>query len=165
MSLQTMEDVVLGIALVGFLVYRQTTWRRVDPARVWRMPLVLGGVGVLSLTHSGVTHVGTADVAFLAVELVSSAAIGAVMGVLTRFRTVAGPTGGAAVLQSRTGWAGASLWLVLIVVRVGLDVLGAHVGAVLLASTGTVLLGIAANRAARAAVLDRRMPRGATVRA
>ncbi|PZF62221.1 hypothetical protein DEI92_01595 [Curtobacterium sp. MCBD17_034] len=166
MTLQAIGNIALGLALVAFLMYRQTTWRRVDPTRVWRMPVVLAGVGVLSLTHSGVARVGTVDVALLVVELVLSAAVGAVMGTMTRFRTVdADRPGRPSSLEARSGWTGAALWLVLVLVRVGIDVLGSQLGAVLLTSTGVVLLGIAANRAARAFVIDRRIPRGPLVRA
>ena len=80
-------------------------------------------------------------------------------GAVTRFRTVTTPDGRGRTLQSRTGWAGAVLWVVLIAARVGLDVLGGHLGAHLLTATGTILLVLALNRAARALVIDQRIPR------
>ena len=41
------------------------------------------------------------------------------------------------------------------------DVLGGHLGAHLLTSTGAILLVLALNRAARALVVDQRIPRAA----
>jgi hypothetical protein len=168
MSVQLIANVVIGLALVGFLAYRQMTWQYVDPSRIWRLPLVLGIVGVVMLanTGSGVTVTST-DVVFLGVEVLLSVAIGLVMGRITTFRQAPQPDGRGRTLQTHTGWLGGVLWLVLIAVRIGLDVLGAHLGAHLLTATGTILLTVAVNRAARALVVDQRIPgraRGMMVR-
>lgn len=160
MSVQFLVDVVLGVALVVFLGYRQTTWRYTDPTRIWRTPLVLGLVGVVVLAQT-VTTITTLDVVFLGAEALLTIAVGLATGAVTRFRTVATPDGRGRTLQSRTGWAGAALWVVLIAARVGLDVLGGHLGAHLLTATGTILLVLALNRAARALVIDQRIPRPA----
>ncbi|MBT2501991.1 hypothetical protein [Curtobacterium sp. ISL-83] len=159
MSVQLFANVLIGLALVAFLAYRQATWQYLDPARIWRMPLVMGAVGlvVLAQTKAAIT---TADIVFLGIEALVTIAIGLTMGAITRFRIVGTPDGRGRTMQSRTGWLGASLWIVLIVVRIGLDVLGGHLGAHLLTSTGTILLALALNRAARAVVIDQRIPRG-----
>lgn len=165
MSVQLLANILIGLALVGYLAYRQATWQSVDPTRVWRTPLVLGAVGLVVLAQSAAA-VTTLDVLFLGVEALVSIAAGLAMGAMTRFRTAApdakGRTVQARTVQARTGWAGAGLWVVLIAVRIGLDVLGGHLGAHLLTSTGTVLLVLALNRAARALVVDQRIPRPAT---
>jgi hypothetical protein len=98
------------------------------------------------------------DLAFIGAEVVVSAAAGLVMGAIAHFRAAPEPDAKGRSLQTRTGASGAVLWIVLIAVRIGMDVLGAHLGAHLLSSTGMVLIMIAVNRAARAAVLDRRIP-------
>ncbi|WP_022904466.1 hypothetical protein [Curtobacterium sp. B8] len=159
MSAHLVVNVLLGLALVVFLAYRQATWQYLDPARIWRTPLVMGVVGVVVLANSGVT-VTTTDVVFLAIEALVTIAVGLTTGSITRFRTVSTPDSKGRTLQSRTGWAGAALWIVLIVVRIGLDVVGGHLGAHLLTATGTILLVLALNRAARAVVVDQRIPRG-----
>jgi uncharacterized membrane protein len=159
MSVQLLANVLVGIALVAFLAYRQTTWQYLDPARIWRTPLVLAVVGVVVLAQSAAT-VTTTDVVFLGLEAIVTVAVGLTTGSITRFRTVATPDSKGRTLQSRTGWLGAALWVVLIAVRIGLDVLGGHLGAHLLTSTGTILLVLALNRAARALVVDQRIPRG-----
>lgn len=160
MSVQLLANIVIGLALVGFLAYRQATWQYLDPARVWRTPLVLGVVGIVVLAQSAAA-VTTLDVLFLGTEALVSVAAGLAMGGMTRFRTAAAADDKGRTLQVRTGWAGAGLWLLLIVVRVGLDVLGGHLGAHLLTSTGAILLVLALNRAARALVVDQRIPRAA----
>ncbi len=158
MSVQLVANVLVGIALVGFLAYRQATWRFLDPARIWRTPLVMALVGVAVLAQT-VATVTTADVVFLGIEALVTITVGLTMGRITRFRTVATPDAKGRTLQARTGWTGAGLWVLLIAVRIGLDVVGGHLGAHLLTSTGTILLVLALNRAARALVLDQRIPR------
>ncbi|WIE71964.1 hypothetical protein [Curtobacterium sp. MCJR17_020] len=159
MSVQLLVNVLIGVALVGFLGYRQATWQYLDPARIWRTPMTMAIVGVVVLAQSGAT-ITTTDVVFLGIEALITIGVGLTMGTITRFRTVATPDSKGRTIQSRTGWLGASLWIVLIAVRVGLDVLGGHLGAHLLTSTGAILLVLALNRAARAVVIDQRIPRG-----
>jgi hypothetical protein len=164
MNIQDIADIVIGLGLVCFIAYRQMTWRYVNPSNVWRMPIVLGLIGVITLANSG-GRVTPTDVVFLGIEALVSIGVGLTMGRLTIFRVAPTPSPKGDTMQSRTrGW-GAALWIVLILVRVGLDVLGAHLGAELITSTGTILLMLALNRAARAVVLDQRLPRGNRVRA
>ncbi|WP_416393932.1 MULTISPECIES: hypothetical protein [unclassified Curtobacterium] len=159
MSVQLLANILIGIALVAFLGYRQATWQYLDPTRIWRTPLVMAIVGVVVLTQTRST-ITTTDVVFLAIEALVTIGVGLTMGSITRFRTVGTPDRKGRTIQSRTGALGAALWIVLIAVRIGLDVLGAHLGAHLLTSTGTILLVLALNRAARALVIDGRIPRG-----
>ncbi len=159
MSVQLLANILIGIALVAFLGYRQATWQYLDPTRIWRTPLVMAVVGVVVLTQTRST-ITTTDVVFLAIEALVTIGVGLTMGSITRFRTVGTPDRKGRTIQSRTGALGAVLWIVLIAVRIGLDVLGGHLGAHLLTSTGTILLVLALNRAARALVIDGRIPRG-----
>jgi len=159
MSVQLVANILIGVALVVFLGYRQATWQYLDPTRIWRTPLVMAIVGVVILAQTKAT-VTTTDVVFLGIEALITVGVGLTMGRITRFRTVATPDSKGRTIQSRTGWLGAALWIVLLLVRVGLDVLGGHLGAHLLTSTGTILLVLALNRAARALVIDQRIPRG-----
>jgi hypothetical protein len=129
---------------------------------------------MLSQTKS-LTSVRPLDLVILAGELVISIVLGAVMGSLARFRSrpqtandVRGRRGepmqqhdpSVTVVESRTGALGAALWIVLIALRVGIEFAVAHYyPSALLASTGTILLVVAANRAARAFVVLNRMER------
>lgn len=156
MSVQLLTNVVIGLALVGYLAWKQSTWQFLDPARIWRGPVVMAGIGIVVLAQSAAT-IDPQDVVFLGIEALLSVGIGLAMGSRTRFRTVSAPDAKGRTLQSRTGWIGAALWVALIVVRIGLDVVGGHLGAHLLTSTGVILLMLAVNRAARALVVDQRL--------
>ncbi|KQO63659.1 hypothetical protein [Curtobacterium sp. Leaf261] len=158
MTVQTIADIVIGLALVGFLMYRQATWQFLDAARIWRMPVILGAIGVITIAKSSGGPITSMDVAFLGAEVVLSVAVGLLMGNIAHFRVAARPDDKGRSLQTRTGGLGAVLWIVLIAVRVGMDVVGAGLGVHLLSSTGMILVMIAVNRAARALVLDRRIP-------
>ncbi|OIH95388.1 hypothetical protein [Curtobacterium sp. MCBA15_001] len=157
MSVQLLANIVIGLALVGFLAYRQATWQYLDPARIWRTPLVMAVIGVVVLAQTKAT-ITTTDIVFLGIEALVSIGVGMTMGRITTFRTAATPDDKGRTLQSRTGGIGAALWLVLIALRVGLDALGGQMGAHLLTSTGAILLMLAINRAARALVIDQRIP-------
>jgi hypothetical protein len=164
MNIQDLADIVIGLGLVCFIAYRQMTWRYVDPSNVWRMPIILGIIGLVMLANSG-ARVTPTDVAFIGIEALIAVGVGLTMGRLTMFRVAPKPGPKGDMMQARTGRWGAALWIVFIAVRIGFDVLGAHLHAELLTSTGMVLVMLAVNRAARALVIDQRLPRGNGVRA
>jgi hypothetical protein len=155
MDLQSIVTPLIALLVIGVLVARQLRWRDFDPARVLRLPIVLGGVGLISLANLHGAVVTTADATLLGVELLLSVGVGAAMGALAMFR--ADPNGSGAI-QTRTGWAGASLWAVLIAVRIGFDVIGSALGAHLLTQTGVILVLLAASRATAALVIRAREP-------
>jgi hypothetical protein len=165
-SVQLLTNIVIGLALVGFIAYRQVRWTRTDRRSVWRMPLILGVIGVISLSSSAKTMtVGAPDITIIGIELVLAVVIGLMMGRLTVFRVASTPDSKGRTIESRSGGAGAALWVILIVVRVGLDVVGGMMGAHLLTATGVILITVAASRAASALMIDGRLPNVATVRA
>jgi hypothetical protein len=127
---------------------------------MWRMPILLGiaGVAVLAQTVDAITSL---DVIALTVEAAIALGVGAAMGRIARIRPVARPsarTQGAS-LESRTGWWGMALWLVVIASRVGIDLAAAANGAFVASSAGAILLLLAANRAMRVVVLESRTRR------
>jgi len=159
MNSSYLTDLVLGLAVIAYLCTRQLSWRPVDPARMWKLPLVLGVVGVVSLARQHVT-IHPIDLVILIVSGVAALASGTVMGRIARFRpSAADPR----LIESRTGWLGIAVWFGLILVRVVLDVIGHRMGSDLAISTGSILLVLAINRAANALVLSARQPRGAYV--
>jgi hypothetical protein len=152
MTTSTLLDVVLGLAIIGYLGSRQLRWRPLEPARMWRLPLVLGVAGVLTLGHHpGLTPV---DVAILAGSAIAAIGCGLAMGRVTRVRPAA--SGG---LESRAGWAGVGAWVLLIALRVLLGVAGHHLGSALATSTGVILLTVALSLAATTVVVSARLPR------
>jgi hypothetical protein len=181
MNISTVTDIIIALAVLCWIIYRQFTWQLVSPSRLWRMPAIIAIIGVIMLAQTkSLTAVKPVDLLILAGELVLSLGLGAIMGTLARFRTrgqrasdIRQRSGvpvefdpSVTVTESRTGALGASLWVVLIVVRVGIELLTAHYfPSALLASTGTILLVVAANRAARALVVTLRMERRGLVTA
>jgi len=173
MTIQMIANGLLIVALVGWMGYKQLTWRPVDVGRLWVTPAIFALAGLVLL--AGVTNAtaltGT-DIAILTIELVISLVIGVVMGLMGAFRPMsqeamaayeASRRGrrhtGPAVMESRTGWWGIVLWVALIGVRVLIDVFAVSAGSELAASAGVILLMIGANRAARAAVFAYRLGR------
>lgn len=160
MSAQLLVNVLLGIALVGYIASKQLRWTRIDRQGVWRLPLILGVIGLISLSSQakGLT-VGPVDIALIGVELAVAVTVGLLMGRATVYRIAATADAKGRRIEARSGVAGAALWVVLIALRLGLDVVGGLMGAHLLTATGVILLTVAASRAASALIVDARMPR------
>ncbi|GAB17091.1 hypothetical protein GOEFS_019_00040 [Gordonia effusa NBRC 100432] len=166
MSPQYFVDAILVIGLIVFLGRRQLTWRPVDISQMWRLPIILGVVGLAILgTTDG--RFSALDVTLIAVELVTSLAIGAWMGAAAHFRRLPEPVRLGrddrylALYESRTAPWGLALWGLMIAARVGLAVIAHVSGAQLAASTGIILLAFAANRAGNTFVFAGRLTRHA----
>lgn len=160
MTFSTILNVLLLLTLVVWLGYRQSTWRPVRSGRMWRMPILLGIAGVAVLAQT-VDRITALDVIALTVEAAISLGVGAAMGRIARIRHIAQPsarTKGAS-LESRTGWWGMALWLIVIASRIGIDLAAAANGAFVASSTGAILILLAANRAMRVLVLESRTRR------
>lgn len=168
--MQTLINAVVILALIAWMGYRQLTWRAVAPSTMYRTPLVLGIIGMAMLSQQQSTgSISALDIAVLAVELVISLGIGAWMGSIAHLRALADPVsvgrGGVARFESRTGPLGIVLWVSVIVVRIGIDVLAGIAGSHLASATGVIFLVLAANRAARVMMLARRIGAIRTVEA
>ena len=161
MTSSTLTDIVIGLIVIAYISSRQLRWRPVDLGRMLKLPLILGVVGVVSLARQS-TDVKPVDAAVLGLSALLAVASGTMMGRIAVFRrSPADPR----LLESRTGWAGIAILLVLIVVRAGLDVAGQHFGSELAVNTGTILLILAVNRVTSALVLSARQHRGQLVMA
>lgn len=159
--MQTLANAVLIFALIGYMAYKQLTWRPVVIASIYKAPAILAIIGVVTLSQQSSSGISALDIAVLSVELVISLGIGAWMGALAQLRPLAQPRtvrrGGVAHLESRTGALGIVLWISVIAVRIGIDVLAGLAGSHLASTTGVIFLVLAANRAARAMMLSRRL--------
>ncbi|MEU7139705.1 hypothetical protein ABZ942_09685 [Nocardia sp. NPDC046473] len=154
MTSNNLLTAVLVIAILGWIIYRQNQWRPFDPARMWRGPLVLGIVGVLLFASSdNAPAVHTVDIALLVFEGVLGLAVGALMGVLSKFSRQDGQ------LMVRTGIVASALWVVLIAVRVGVDVVAVDIGASAVVSVGAIIALLAVNRLGRMLVIATRADR------
>ncbi|GIT79856.1 hypothetical protein LLS1_15250 [Leifsonia sp. LS1] len=166
MSVQMLGNAVLIVLLIGWVGYKQLVWRPVVVARMWRGPAIFAVVGAVMLVQQvRPSELSALDLAIVVGELLLSLAAGAWMGAIARFRPLARPmaTGkdgrDTAEYESRTGVLGLILWVAVIAVRVGVDVVATQAGSHLAASTGIILLVFAANRAARTAVFAARLDR------
>lgn len=175
MNSSTLLDIAVGIVLLIWISYRQLTWTPVIPERMWRMPVILAIIGVFSLANAGLASVTGTELAVLAIETVISLGLGVVMGLLAHFRPMSEDalqkwtssnaasrrphTGHAPALETRNGWFGMALWLVLIATRVGGEFWAHANGSALLMSTGVILLTVALNRGVRILVITRRAQR------
>jgi hypothetical protein len=181
MTITNLTDILIALALIGWIIYKQLTWQLVNPSKLWRMPIIVTIVGIVMLAQTkSLATVTPQAAAILIGELAISVGLGAVMGSLAGFRTRPQRAGdldkrdarsgtfnpAVTVVESRTGGLGAALWVVLLLVRVGIELLVTHYyPSALLTSTGTILLVLAANRAARALVVTTRMQRKGLVAA
>ncbi|MEF2976626.1 hypothetical protein [Subtercola sp. YIM 133946] len=172
MNIQILVNALVIIVLVGWMGLHQVNWRPVEIARMWRGPLVLGVIGVVTLANGNdLGNLSTFDVGVLVFEIVVSLAVGAIMGAMAKFRpiTAAGVAmahdDSGATLESRTGWWGFALWVGFIALRIGVDVGAGAMGSQIASSTAVILILLAANRAARSAVFAARIGRLSTVSA
>ncbi|WP_369635322.1 hypothetical protein [Nocardia sp. JMUB6875] len=141
---------LVAVIVVGWIMHRQTRWQSLDQSRLWRGPIILGLVGFLQMKSVVSGGLGVTAVALLTVSALLAGGIGLVMGLLSQVRS------GAQGLEARTGMAGTLLWLVLMAMRIGVDVVAHLAGAAAVTSVGAILLTVALNRAGRAVVLARR---------
>lgn len=172
MTVQMIVNGILIVALIVWVAYRQLSWRPVSIVTMWRMPAIFALVGLILLAQQVTLPALTPlDLAVVAGELVLSLAVGAWMGAIAHFRPLAEPVRlgkdarSIAYYESRTGVLGVVLWVVVIAVRIGADVLAAQAGSHLAAATGIIFLVFAANRAARTAVFAARLDRHAALTA
>ncbi|GAB3799949.1 hypothetical protein GCM10028798_13740 [Humibacter antri] len=169
LSIQLLTNALIIVALVVWVGYRQLTWRAVDAGRMWRLPAILAIAGLATLgSMTNLKSLTGTDIAVLCGELVISLGLGAAMGAIARFRPLTAdgvrlyreahandrrPSMSLVTLETRTGWFGIALWIALIAVRIGIDALAGMAGSHLAASTGVILLMVAANRLARVGVI------------
>jgi hypothetical protein len=109
-------NIAIGIAVLGFLIYRQV---RVRPVRAsLRLPLILGVIGVLQLSQYLKTVHDTGTVAAgLAGSLLLAAAFGAARAATVRVWSAGGQ------LLAQGNWVTAGLWLVSAAAHFGYDAL------------------------------------------
>lgn len=167
MNLQQYLPAVIGVLVLARVVWAQFTWRPVREGRIWVLPGILLIIGIVTLMQ-GATAVTALDFELLGLEAVISIGSGLAMGALARFRVAdvqadaaPGAPAGRTVkgLESRTGWLGLVLWLVVIGARIGIGFWGHSIGASLVESSGAILLTLALNRGARALLVDLRAGR------
>jgi hypothetical protein len=145
-------NILIGIAVLGFFIYRQVRARPVQMSM--RLPLILAVIGVVQLAGylKTVHHGSDMVVAGLAGSLVLAAAFGAI-----RARTVrVWSAGGRALAQGN--WVTAVLWLVSAAAHFGYDALVTPTGSKGLA-TASILLYLAVTYTVQRLIISNRAQR------
>lgn len=155
MNSSTLTDIAIGLLVIAYICSRQLRWRPVDLGRQLKLPLILGILGAVSLARA-TTTIKPIDAALLGLSAVLAVISGIMMGGIARFRRSPADPG---LLESRTGAAGIAIFFGLMVIRIGLDVAGHHLGSELAVNTGTILLMLAVNRITAALVVSARQQR------
>lgn len=155
MSSHTVLIIVVGIAMLLFISFRQMSWQQ--PGRQMRMPLILGIVGVVEAANSWnnalLSKVGGLDVLMIGFELCLAVLGGWLMGRLSEVATVNGST------QTRLRPVGLAVWFGFIAVRIGMAALGAVLGAALASNTAVILLMVAIVKGIQVLVVRERISR------
>ncbi len=152
MSSQIVYELVIGVAVLAFLVYRQLQARPVSQARQ-RLGLILGLIGLIETVNYVRGHSGTVIVAALAGSLVLAAGFGAIRAATVRIWMQDGRP------WSQGSWLTATLWVVAVAAHLGYDaLLGSHKGLSGLGSA-TVLLYLAISLLVQYLIVDYRARR------
>lgn len=117
--MNSVASLILGIAVLGLVIYRQVTPRQV--ADSLRLPLVLGVVGLIEMWSYLNAHHGSAVlVAELAGSLVLAAAFGVIRAMTVRLSWRQGQW------WSQGSWFTAGLWILSLAVHLGYDAVLGH---------------------------------------
>ena len=122
MSVSAVLNALLVLALVGWVLYRQTVARPVVARTLVILPGILAVIGVAAVSHVDNGNLGATAILYLAVDLVASIALGALRGCFVRVFVREG------VMWRQGGAVTLALWVVSIGIRI--------VGAVLAANAG-----------------------------
>lgn len=139
MSSQTILTILIGIALLIFISFRQMRWQQ--PGRQLRMPFILAIVGVVEAVSTWndalLRKVYVLDFVMIGAELCFAVLGGWLMGRLSEVATVNGST------QARLRPLGLVAWFGFIALRVGMAALGGVLGAALASNTAVILFMVA----------------------
>ncbi|MFC7624076.1 hypothetical protein [Microlunatus sp. GCM10028923] len=155
--MSTVISVLLGVAFLIFISYRQLRWQPVDPRRLMLIPVILIGLAVFNVVQSagalGALQPDAIDVLSILLESAVAVIGGLVMGRLTHIER----TGGGA--RFRLTWLGLLVWFGFIAFRIGMAALAHSTGAELAASTPLIYVMVAIVKGIQAIIVTRRVAR------
>jgi hypothetical protein len=137
-------EILAVIGIIGFVIYQQLAGQLLQGKRLVVLPAVVTVIGFLDLRGH---HLGSADIAWLAVGAAGSVLIGLAFGLITRLEPREG------VLWGKMPLRGLWLWVALAAWRVLIMVLAARTGAHVAASTTPLLFTLGLNRLGQAAII------------
>jgi hypothetical protein len=112
-------NIVIGVAVVSLLIFRQLSARRVREQTAARLVLILGVIGVVEMVQAAKGHpVGATTIAAIAAGLVLGAGLGAARALTVRIWR---DDGGVAWRQG--SWLTAGLWIISLAAHFGIDAL------------------------------------------
>jgi hypothetical protein len=117
---QVLTNVVLGVAILGLLIYRQMVARRVNASGL-RLTLILGVIGIVeAVNYLSKHHGGALTIAALAGSLVLAVVFGLLRAVTVKVWIKDG------VAWTQGNWLTALLWVVAVAAHLGYDALFDH---------------------------------------
>jgi hypothetical protein len=152
MNSQTLLELVVGVAVLGLLIYRNLTARPVRQANQ-RLYLILGVIGIVeTVGYLDKHHAGALGVAALLGSLVLAVGFGAVRAMTVRVWVQNGQA------WSQGNWLTAGLWIVALAAHLGYD---AAISSKQLDGLGsaTVLLYLAASLVTQRLIVQARAQR------
>jgi hypothetical protein len=122
MSSNDVLDVVIAVAVLAFVLYRQTVARPVTMRNLWILPGILVVLGALSLSKVDHGHLSSTAIEYLALDIGSSLVLGAFRGCFVQVYAQDG------VMWRKGSSTTIALWVVSIAVRIGIAVLASNAG-------------------------------------
>lgn len=145
MSAQELPNLVIGVAVVGYVIYRQLRTRQVNEGRFYLLPLVLCGVGIAQGHLIDQEHRSVSE-ALLAAGFAAAVLLGAYRAwTMTIWRDTAG------VLWRKGTPQTAVAWVLSFAARIGLAVVGAQAG--VKSASGSILVFVGLTLLAQSAVV------------
>lgn len=137
MNVPAVLNALLVVALVGWVLYRQTIARPVVARRLWILPGILVVIGVAAISHVDNGNLSANATLYLGIDLVASLAFGALRGYYVRVFERDG------VMWRQGGAVTLALWVVSIAIRVVVAILAGNAGVGNVSNAGLELaLGI-----------------------
>jgi hypothetical protein len=122
MNISAVTNAILVLALVAWVLHRQTIARPVTARSLWLLPGILAVIGVAGIGGVDNGKLSATAVTYLAIDLGSSAALGAIRGCFVRVFERDG------VMWRQGSVVTVALWVVAIGVRVVVAILASNAG-------------------------------------
>jgi hypothetical protein len=122
MSSNDVYEVVIAVAVLAWVLYRQTVARPVSVRQLWLLPGILVVIGVTSLSKVDHGHYTSTAVFYIVLDLVTSLAAGAIRGCFVRVFDRDG------VMWRQGSKVTMTLWVVSIAIRVIIALLASNAG-------------------------------------
>lgn len=120
MNSQVLTNVVLGVAVLGLLIYRQMVARRVSASSL-RLTLILGVIGIIeAVNYLSKHHGGVLTIVALAGSLVLAVVFGLLRAATVKVWIKDG------VAWTQGSWLTALLWVLAVAAHLGYDALFDH---------------------------------------